>query len=170
MGVMKRIATANLDRTRTASGAVAHFRLELYFDKLRRAVRSKQRRVLFKTGSYTLKSLRRSMRYRKTPSKPYSPPSAHKDNHSPGNAAALRNKARFDVNLHEGSVVVGPMKFGKVSQPSGKPVPQLLDEGGPVIGFLKGKSVIAELAPRPFVRPAFIDGGEQFEKLIAAKD
>ena len=124
-------------------------------------VYKKRDKVLFKAGAYSLKAYQRAQRYRKGPSKPGSPPSAHKNT-----GALLRKRSKFDVDRKAGSVVIGPMKIGSDSQPSGMPVPELLDKGGPVEASLSGQPVIAQIAPRPFVEPLFTDGGAQFRKLI----
>lgn len=130
-------------------------------EKLLKRMRDKRRRVLFKAGAYTLTSMRRSMRYRKGPSNPSFPPSAHKQN-----GALLRKASEFTVDDRKGTVVIGPIGFRRKSQPSGNPVPQLLNEGGSVNSFLKGKMVAAEIEPRPFVQPAFTDGGARYRQLL----
>ncbi len=83
----------------------------------------KNKKVLFKTGAYVRTTMQRSMRYagkKKQVSEPGQPPLAHK-NHG----ALLRKLITFAVNFAEGSVIIGPKKFG-----SGQSVPELLDKGG----------------------------------------
>lgn len=121
----------------------------------------KRDRVLFKTGAYSLKAYQRAQRYRKGPSQPGQPPSAHKNT-----GALLRKASKFDVDRRTGTVIIGPMKINRDSQPSGMPVPELLDKGGPVKAILEGNPVIAQIAPRPFLAPTFTKGYEEFRKLL----
>lgn len=136
-------------------------RFQMEDEKLLQRMRAKRKRVLYKTGGYTLRSMQRSMRYRKKASNPKFPPSAHREN-----GALLRKLSHFVVNEKNGTVVIGPIKLGGDSQPSGKPVPELLDKGGPVEALVNGQSVITTLEPRPFVDPAFTDGGRRYEQLL----
>lgn len=167
MGFFKNIAVSRLDRLRTITGAVVNVRLKLYKRQVIRAVRRKRSKVLYKLGGYCSKSMKRSMRYREGPSPPGRPPHAHRHEHA-GFSAALRRLIRFDVNKVDGSVIIGPMRFGQVSQPSGMPVPQLLDQGGPVLSYLpeSGVSTIASIAPRPYTSPIYTDGGKRFNELL----
>lgn len=142
-------------------GSGVRVKLEIYASKVDRRIKNKQRKVLFALGKYLKTTMQRSMRYRKGPSKPGQPPSAHKKTGAP-----LRSTIRFEVDLVSGSVVAGPLKFHSVSQPSGKPVPELIDKGGPVFAELKGVSVVANIAPRPFTAPVFTDGGKRFNELL----
>jgi len=132
-------------------------------DKVLAHARRKRDRALFIVGGYTKTSMQRSQRYGKQPSKPGQPPHAHKK----GSAGPLlRQLTSFDVDKRRGRVVIGPKKFRALSQPSGKPVPQLLDEGGRVKAQLEGKSIVAELEARPFKKPAFTDGGKRLDTIL----
>lgn len=141
-------------------------KLKLHMDRVARHVAAKKKRVLFKTGGFTLIRMQRLMRYRKGPSKRGQPPSAHKSGAGP----LLRKVSGFQVNLQTENVVIGPKKFRELSHPSGKPVPQLLNEGGPVNAELKGRRVVAEVAPRPFVPGAFVLGNKEFRRLLEKED
>jgi hypothetical protein len=98
------------------------------------------------------------MRYRKGPSKPGEPPSAHRES-----GAHLRKGVRFNVDFQTGSVVCGPDLKPESKVLSLKPLPQLLNEGGITEG-IGGEPV--RIAPRPFVDPLFTDGGKRFRELL----
>jgi hypothetical protein len=138
-------------------------RVVVYAATVEKRIASKTKRVLFKTGAYTRKSMQRSMRYRKGPSQPGQPPSAHRDGRGP----LLRRLIGFEVDRQRDSVTIGPQRFGKLSQPSGKTVPDLVNDGGTITATLEGRTVTAELEARPFTAPAFTDGGARFQELIA---
>jgi hypothetical protein len=53
-----------------------------------------------------------------------------------------------------------------LSQPSGKTVPELINEGGRVNATLEGRRVTADLEARPITPTAFEFGNERFEQLI----
>jgi hypothetical protein len=84
-------------------------------------------RVLYATSRTTQLAMQRSMRYRKKPSKPGEPPSAHKDSKR---GPLVRKLTKFSVNERDLTSVTGP----EISRgtPSEKPVPQTLNEGGRV--------------------------------------
>lgn len=133
-------------------------------DKVLKHARRKRDRALFIVGAYTKTSMQRSQRYSNKPSRPGQPPHAHKKRSA---GPLLRQLTAYDVDKRRGRVIIGPKKFRGLSQPSGKPVPQVLDEGGRVKARLEGKSVVAELEARPFTKPAFTDGGKRLDTILA---
>jgi hypothetical protein len=128
---------------------------------LTKRLEAKRKRVLFRQGAYVKTAMQRSMRYSNKPSQPGRPPHAHKRSGAP-----LRKSIRFEVDTKQMGVAIGPTRTAGLSQPSGKPVPQLLDQGGPVFGHLAGVQITAHIEPRPFTAPVFTDGGENFRKLL----
>lgn len=153
---------------------VKAIRVEMYTLRVLKRILNKKRRVLFKQGAYLKTTMQRSMRYSNKRSEPGKPPTAHKPH------ALLRKLIEFNVDIDAGSVVCGPKKItGGTGSKSTKPLPQLLDQGGDVtietkfidirtafIENIKGPSVVAHIAPRPFTAPVFTDGGEKFRKLL----
>ena len=134
----------------------ASHKLEFYYANIVRRLEGKKRRVLFKQGAYLRKTMQRSMRYSKNPSKPGKPPHARRYN------PLLRQLITFDV---EGDTVTcGPKLFTGSRVRSSKPLPELLDQGGTT--EIGSPPVAVHIAPRPFTDPVFTDGGENFRKLI----
>lgn len=132
-------------------------------DKVLAHARRKRDRALFILGAYTKRAIQRSMRYSNKPSQPGQPPRAHKKRSA---GPLLRQLTDFQVDKRRGRVVIGPKKFRALSQPSGKPVPQVLNEGGRVKARLEGKPIVAELEARPFTKPAFTDGGKRLDTIL----
>lgn len=142
-------------------------KVALEADKVQAHARRKRDRALFKIGGYSSRAMQRIQRYankKGEPSKPGEPPRAHRD--TPG-GPQLRKLTGFIVDRRAGSVSIGPKKFGPLSQPEGKPVPQALNEGARVKAKLDdGKTVVAELEARPFTAPVFTDGGKKLAEIL----
>lgn len=138
-------------------------KIDVYAGKVTRRIAAKRVRILFKIGGYTLRAYRRGMRYRKGPSRPGSPPSAHKTG---SNGPLLREASGFAVDKLRGRVVIGPKRFRRLSRPTGKTVPEILNEGGVVFAEHEGKRITAELEARPFLAPTYTDGRKRLDELI----
>ena len=119
---------------------------KLFFDK--KAVRDKvdagTRRVLSKFGAFVRRTARSSIRKRKKPSSPGSPPSSH--------IGLLKKFIFFGYEPVKRSVVIGPVRL---SQKGRGEAPHLLEYGGATKVVHRGKSKRAKVRPRPFMGPAF---------------
>lgn len=110
-------------------------------DKVQKAVDAGTKRVLSKFGAFVRQRARTSIRKRKKPSAPGSPPSSH--------VGLLRKGILFSYNPDTKSVVIGPALLnGSNGSPT---VPELLEYGG---GAVRGGKLVRYPA-RPFMRPAF---------------
>jgi hypothetical protein len=87
---------------------------DFFFDRktVQRALVPAKRKFLSKVGAFVRRSAQTSMRYRKGPSKPGSPPSAHKER-----GALLRKLLWFAYDPSNDSVVVGPVATRKAEAP-----------------------------------------------------
>lgn len=97
-------------------------------DKLLRRFERKEKRILYKQGAYTRKTMQRSMRYTSKDDKrsePGKPPLAHKNNRK---GPLLRKLIAFRVDEQAKTVTTGPTLI----RSQGQPVPQKLDKGGRV--------------------------------------
>ena len=135
-------------------------KLEIYAVRMDKAIVRKGKRVLFKLGGYIRKTMRSSMAYKPLgeKSRPGRPPFAHKQTGAP-----LRKGIRFQVNLNDKSVIIGPDVRPDSKVLSLKPLPQLLNEGG-VAHDLKGQTVT--IKPRPFLERAYLLGTKEFLRLV----
>ena len=119
---------------------------KLFFDT--KAVRGKvdagTRRVLSKFGAFVRRTARSSIRKRKKPSSPGSPPSSH--------IGLLKKFIFFGYEPAKRSVVIGPVRL---SQKGRGEAPHLLEYGGATKVERRGKSKRAKVRPRPFMGPAF---------------
>jgi hypothetical protein len=119
---------------------------KLFFDK--KAVRDKvdagTRRVLSKFGAFVRRTARSSIRKRKKPSSPGSPPSSH--------IGLLKKFIFFGYEPAKRSVVIGPVRL---SQKGRGEAPHLLEYGGSTKLEHRGKRKRAKVRPRPFMGPAF---------------
>lgn len=79
------------------------------------------RRTLFKFGGFVRTTAKRSIKKRKSASRPGRPPSSH--------TGGLRDPMAFNVNMTTRDVVVGPPLTRKRGS---RPVPELLEKGGTV--------------------------------------
>jgi hypothetical protein len=122
-------------------------------DRLHRRIARKERRVLFRTGSFGRTVMRRTIPRRKKKSLAGQPPHAH----APG-GSGLKD-VRFAVNLPAGTVVIGHPRYARASRGktlvrSSKPVPQLLNEGGSArmetVDEGSRRSLPLNYRPRPF--------------------
>lgn len=140
-------------------------------------------RGLSKFGAFVRQSAKTSIRYRKDPSAPGQPPSAHrtvtrtKTNRKTGATKAqasspLRDLIFFYYDRDKKSVIIGPVIFPSARR---KGTPERLEKGGSVAGFKRqpvagrpgrrGKLVRATLhyPARPFMSPAF---NKELPKLV----
>ena len=119
---------------------------KLFFDK--KAVRDKvdvgTRRVLSKFGAFVRRTARSSIRKRKKPSSPGSPPSSH--------TGLLKRFIWFGYEPARRSVVIGP---ARLTQKGRGEAPSLLEYGGTTRLEHRGKRKRAKVRPRPFMGPAF---------------
>lgn len=132
-------------------------------------------KALTKIGKFLHRRMRSSMKRRKKPSKPGSPPSAH--------TGILKEWILSAIDPRTNSVVIGPKKTNQIffngnRQPVKGTVPETLDKGGDIRVlevFQYGKWVRADLrskrrlanlptrlrkvtiAARPFTRPAIAE-------------
>jgi len=118
---------------------------KLFFDK--KAVRDKvdagTRRVLSKFGAFVRRTARGSIRKRKKPSPPGTPPSSH--------VGLLKKFIFFGYEPAKRSVVIGPVRL---SQKGRGEAPHLLEYGGTGTAQRKGKRRRAKIRARPFMAPA----------------
>jgi phage gpG-like protein len=114
---------------------------DFFFDRktVQRALVPAKRKFLSKVGAFVRRSAQTSMRYRKGPSKPGSPPSAHKER-----GALLRKLLWFAYDPSNDSVVIGPVGTGRAE------APRLNEFGGKAVR--RGKTVT--YPARPFMAPA----------------
>ena len=119
-----------------------HLARTMFFDraKIKKKVDARTRKVLSKFGAFVRQTSRKSIRKRKGTSKPGRPPFSH--------TGVLKRFIFFGYDKDRQSVVIGPViapgKAGKA--------PQVLEHGGKVSLPFGNK---AEIAPRPFMQPAF---------------
>ncbi|MBI1372480.1 MAG: hypothetical protein GC159_06935 [Phycisphaera sp.] len=115
---------------------------KLFFDK--KAVTSKTdratRKVLSRFGAFVRRTARQSIRKRKKPATPGSPPSSH--------IGLLKKFIFFGYEPQKRSVVIGPVRL---SQKGRGEAPALLEHGG--TGKVRRKRV--RYRPRPYMGPAF---------------
>lgn len=115
---------------------------KMFFDK--KAVTSKTdratRKVLSRFGAFVRRTARQSIRKRKKPAPPGSPPSSH--------IGLLKKFIFFGYDPRNESVVIGPVRLDQKGRGE---APRLLEHGG--IGAAGKKRV--RYRPRPFMLPAF---------------
>jgi hypothetical protein len=115
---------------------------KLFFDK--KAVTSKTdratRKVLSRFGAFVRRTARSSIRKRKKPAPPGSPPSSH--------IGLLKKFIFFGYEPQKRSVVIGPVQL---TQKGRGEAPRLLEHGG--TGTVRKKRV--RYQARPFMVPAF---------------
>ena len=118
---------------------------KLFFD--RKAVTSRldraTRRVFTKFGSFVRQTAKRSIRSRKSPSPPGSPPSSH--------TGLLKRFIFFGYEPARRTVVIGPVQLRR----AGGEAPHLLEHGGTTRIRRRGKRRAARYPARPFMGPAF---------------
>jgi hypothetical protein len=126
----------------------------LFFDRnvVKRKTDTAARRVLSRFGAFVRRSARSSIRRRKRPSPPGSPPSSH--------TGLLRKFIFFGYEPDKRSVVIGPVRL---SQNGRGEAPSLLEHGGtatldrrgPSTSLRADKRKRTRYRPRPFMGPAF---------------
>ena len=144
---------------------------QLFFDtkKVIDSVDKATRQVLSKAGAFVRRRARSSIRKRKKPSAPGSPPSSH--------VGRLKRGILFSYDPDAQSVIIGP-RIDNASRGSGgsKLVPQLLEEGGTGTirtrvrkndGSREIKRVSVTIKKRPFMGPALEAEKKNFPKLWA---
>jgi len=99
------------------------------------------RKVLGKFGAYVRRTAKQSIRKRKRPALPGSPPSSH--------TGLLKRHIYFFADAQSRNVVIGPIRLS--GRASGGEAPHALEEGGMV--SIAGKRKV-RIQPRPFMGPA----------------
>lgn len=126
------------------------------------AVNKAERRSLSKIGAYIRTAARSSIRYRKKPSPPGSPPSAHrtmtrrrinkKGQTKIQSVSPLREFIFFAYDQENNSVIAGP---ALLNGQAGAKILMALEMGGTSeIIARDGKKISITLKPRPFMKPA----------------
>lgn len=141
-----------------------------------------KRRTFSKAGSFVMTTARRSIRTRKSVSRPGAPPSSHD--------GSLRRGIFFGYDRPRDSVVIGPRAEWSKRLPDGKTQPEVLEFGGRVAGrgrliavdrgagrdtngrFTSGKKWVRangslNYAARPFMGPALEKEAPNFPDLWA---
>lgn len=132
------------------------FRFQDEINRTRKWYEAKEKRALFAGGNYGRKVARSSLRVRRRSKKTglplYSKPGAPPKISWP--KSPLKYLMSFGVDVHRGSVVVGPLLFKpawKSPRPEpGETVPSILENGGEVI---TRRGEIVKIAPRPYLKP-----------------
>jgi len=117
----------------------------VFFDgkAIRRHVDRATRRVLSRFGAFVRRTAKQSIRKRKQPSAPGTPPSSH--------TGLLRKFIWFGYDPGKRSVVIGP---ARLSQKGRGEAPSLLEYGGSTTLEREGKRKRTRVRARPFMRPA----------------
>jgi hypothetical protein len=117
----------------------------LFFDrqKVQSQVSRSERRVLSKFGAYVRQDAKQRIRRRKRPSQPGESPT--------NQTGLLKRHIYFVFDPGRRSVVIGPIRLNR-----GTGAPATLEYGGETaIPTSDGQSVQVEIAPRPYMGPAF---------------
>ncbi len=120
----------------------------LFFDqaKVLRKADQATRKVLSRFGAFVRQTAKGSIRKRKKPSAPGSPPSSH--------SGLLKRLIFFGYEPARRSVVIGPAAFfNNVRRKS--EAPRLLEHGGSAFIRYRGQRKRARYRERPFMGPAF---------------
>ena len=119
---------------------------QLFFD--RQAVISRvdpaTRKVLSKFGAFVRRTAKGSIRNRRKPAPPGSPPSSH--------TGLLKKFIFFGYDPQRESVVIGPTRLDRRGQGE---APSLLEYGGQTTLVRRGKRERATYRARPYMGPAF---------------
>ncbi len=115
-----------------------------------------ERRILSKQGSFVMTGARRSIKKRKKPSAPGSPPSGH--------TQQLRKGILFVYEAGKHKVTIGPTLANAKS--SGI-APGILERGGQVTFATKKGNKTASIAPRPYMGPALAAEQDKFPAMWA---
>ena len=119
---------------------------QLFFD--REAVTSKvspaTRKVLSKFGAFVRRTAKGSIRNRRKPAPPGSPPSSH--------TGLLKKFIFFGYDTDARSVVIGPTRLNQKGRGE---APPLLEYGGKATLVRRGKKKRTTYKARPYMGPAF---------------
>ena len=119
---------------------------QLFFD--RRAVTTRmepaKRKVLSRFGAFVRRTAKGSIRRRKKPAPPGSPPSSH--------TGLLRKFIFFGFDRDRHSVVIGPVRLDRRGRGE---APSLLEYGGQTTLVRRGKRRRTTYRARPYMGPAF---------------
>ena len=134
-----------------------------FFDrsKIETPVQRMWKRQLSRFGAFVRQRAKTSIRYRKKPSEPGQPPTAHRTsrrkhvNKKTGvvkirPVSLLREFIFFAYDQPANTVVIGPALLRGVKRQGSQTVPELLEYGGSVVG----PRGTMRYEPRPFMRPA----------------
>ena len=118
----------------------------LFFDspKVIRSVDKSTRRVLSRFGAFVRRTAKQSIRKRKKPSQPGSPPSSH--------TGLLKRFIFFGYDRQTDSVVIGPTRL---TQNNRGEAPSILEYGGRTTVQGNKKKTRVRISARPFMGPAF---------------
>ena len=136
----------------------------LFFDRpaVVNAISRDDQKRMSKFGAGVRKRSQKSIQIRSGASQPGDPPHGHKTatksrkSKSTGktrvqSVSLLREFIYFVFDRSSRSVVIGPAKLnGRIGN-----APEALEHGGPSQIWRSGKSVSANIKPRPFMQPAF---------------
>ena len=130
----------------------------MFFDrmKINSKADAQTKKALSRFGAFVRQTARRSIRQRKSSSRPGQPPSSH--------TGILKQFIFFCYDSNRRSVVIGPVKTSRKA--SG--IPETLEYGGTVRishGAAKGKTTTIEA--RPYMGPAFDEELAKASKLWA---
>lgn len=117
----------------------------LFFDqaKVLRKADQATRKVLSRFGAFVRQTAKGSIRKRKKPSPPGTPPSSH--------SGLLKRLIFFGYEPTRRSVVIGPAAFVRRKSEA----PRLLEHGGSTFIRYRGQRKRARYRERPFMGPAF---------------
>jgi len=101
-------------------------------------------RVLNRFGATVRKTAQFSMRNKKGPSKPGTPPNAH--------VKTLKRLLFYSLDKESKKVIIGPVKISSSQKVS---IPNLHEYGGTISRLNKGKKETVRYPARPYMRPAF---------------
>ncbi|WP_437230403.1 hypothetical protein SH661x_001949 [Planctomicrobium sp. SH661] len=107
--------------------------------------------ALSRFGYFTMRDARQRLRKRKSASKPGQGPSIWTSHGADAGAGFNLRMIFFYFDRMRRSVIIGPVKLNGASK-TGKPVPQILEEGG-IVHPNGGRGV--RIMPRPYMQPAF---------------
>jgi hypothetical protein len=127
----------------------------LFFDRQRviNSVDAATRNVLSKFGAFVRTTAKRSIRKKKGPSAPGSPPNSH--------VGLLKKFIFFSYEPTAKNVVIGPVLLSSKKSGGSNTVPGILEYGGRTERLLwdanerKRKSKKVSIPSRPFMHPAF---------------
>ena len=119
---------------------------KLFFDRqaVTRRMEPAKRKVLSKFGAFVRRTAKGSIRRRKKPAPPESPPSSH--------TGLLKKFIFFGYDPGRGSVVIGPVRLDQRGRGE---APSLLEYGGATTLMRRGKRRQTTYRARPYMGPAF---------------